>query len=264
MAPPLDLPCGRCIGCRIRRTQEWAIRCMNEAAMHPHNSFVTLTYDQEHDAQSLDYTHFQAFLRSLRRTTPVRFFAAGEYGEQTNRPHWHALLFGVAFSPMEQIGKQLYRSPALEKHWPHGYSSIGEVNLTTARYVASYCIKKVNGKQAEKHYERVNLTTGEIFTVTPEMARMSLKPGIGAAWYLKYRKEVSYARDGIVTPGGHTLPTPRYYDKLLEKIDIQKYRTNIQAREDKAYERRDDNTPERLLSKEIVAISKQSQKQRKL
>lgn len=240
------------------------MRCMHEAKFHDANSFVTLTYDEQHHQPSLDYSHFQDFIRRIRRSRPARFFAAGEYGENTKRPHWHALLFGVHFNDLYPVGNNLYGSKELEKLWPWGFSSVGEVNETTAAYVASYCIKKATGRLAAIRYSRVNLATGEIFQVAPEMARMSLKPGIGAKYFEKYKREIYYARDGIVSKGGQTLKPPRYYDKLLIKQDQKQYTQIETDRQLEAITRRDDNTPERLKAKEIVAIAKQSQKQRKL
>ena len=105
----LYLPCGRCIGCRIVRTKEWATRCMNEAQLYDQNCFVTLTYDKD-PGPSLRYKDFQKFMREVRKKKSYfdvttwsyvpRFFMSGEYGESNGRPHFHALLFGRSF----QIG----------------------------------------------------------------------------------------------------------------------------------------------------------------
>lgn len=260
----LQLPCGRCIGCRIQRTQAWATRCMHEASLYDQNSFVTLTYDDEHYKPSLDYADFQRFVRSLRRTRPVRFFAAGEYGETTQRPHWHALLFGVGWSDTFPVGLGLYGSHDLEKHWPYGFSSIGEVTHQSAAYVASYTIKKVTGPAAAEHYKRVHLATGEIVAVAPEMARMSLKPGIGKRWIEKYWPEVYRARDAVVKQGGHSQRPPRYYDKWLAEEHSQLYTDKETNRQLESIPRQQDNTTARLKVKEIVAIAKQSQKQKRL
>lgn len=149
--------------------------------MHQVNAFITLTYDDAHYTPSLNYNDFRLFMRRVRKQHgPTRFFAAGEYGETTLRPHWHALLFGLTFQGTP-VGHQIYRSPELEKLWPYGFSSYGEVTLASAAYVAAYT---TTSKQ--KNYTRIDPDTGEYFTVTPEMGRMSLKPGIGATWIKKY------------------------------------------------------------------------------
>ena len=80
----LSLPCGRCVGCRLERSRQWAVRCMHEASMHMFNSFVTLTYDDDHlpEYNSLNYKHFQDFMKRLRKShNGVRFYMCGEYGE---------------------------------------------------------------------------------------------------------------------------------------------------------------------------------------
>ena len=65
----LSLPCGRCVGCRLERSRQWAVRCMHEASMHMFNSFVTLTYDDHlPEYNSLNYKHFQDFMKRLRKS----------------------------------------------------------------------------------------------------------------------------------------------------------------------------------------------------
>lgn len=219
------------------------MRISNEASMHLVNSFITLTYREEDYEPSLNYKHFQRFMRDLRRAKgPVRFFAAGEYGGETWRPHFHAILFGVNFSNPFPVGKDLYSSKELEDLWGRGNTSIGEVNDTTAAYVASYCIKKITGPQAESHYQRYNPETGEIHNLTPEFARMSLKPGIGATWYDKYIREVSYARDGIVRKGGHTAKAPRYYDKRLQEKETTTHTSSFSGSTTRRTQTRHENS----------------------
>lgn len=251
----IKLPCGKCIGCRVKHTMAWATRCMHEAQMHPVNSFVTLTYDDKHYKPSLEYRDFQLFMKRLRKVYPskVRFFACGEYGEDKSRPHFHALLFGVGFPNNGMVGKSIYQSHVLNVLWPYGFSSIGEVNRTTARYVASYTIKKRTVATNPDYYKRVDLNTGEIIDVTPEFGRMSLRPGIGAPWFAKYWRDVYLARDGVVVDG-KTIAPPRYYDKRLAA-------TNPTLSVDKEYDRYirrlefdvDEETVDRLHIREQVA-----------
>ena len=68
----LSLPCGKCMGCRLERSRQWAIRIMHEASLYADNCFVTLTYDEEHLSKmcpngSLVRKHVQDFLKRLRR-----------------------------------------------------------------------------------------------------------------------------------------------------------------------------------------------------
>ena len=79
----LLLPCGQCIGCRIDYSRTWAIRCLHESKLHDENSFLTLTYDDDHlpSDLSLDKTHFQKFMKRLRSRFPdrvIRYYHCGE------------------------------------------------------------------------------------------------------------------------------------------------------------------------------------------
>lgn len=73
-AEEIQLPCGQCHGCRIRRSTEWAIRCIHEAQMHDHNCVVTLTYDDQHLPQDYSLRHYdvQCFIKRLRRHAHAR------------------------------------------------------------------------------------------------------------------------------------------------------------------------------------------------
>ncbi|AXH74916.1 MAG: replication initiator protein [Microviridae sp.] len=226
----IRLPCSRCIGCRLERSRQWAIRCMHEASLWPSNCFITLTYAPEHlpiDV-SLDVDHFQRFMKRLRKRfetydiktrklNPIRFYHCGEYGEQGGRPHYHACLFNVDFPDktlwMRSNGNNVYRSAILESLWPYGFSSIGSLTFQSAGYVARYIMKKQLGKNADEHY--FDPYTGVI--KRPEYTTMSRRPGIAAHWVEKYSTDV-YPRD-FVLANGRKMPPPRYYDKLVEKFN---------------------------------------------
>lgn len=230
------------------------MRCVHESKCHDVNSFVTLTYDDDHlESPSLEYRDFQLFMKRLRKSSEgrLRFFACGEYGEENQRPHFHALLFGKTFGAREKIGSNLYRSPELEKVWPHGMSSFGDVTFQSAAYVARYSIKKINGPLAADHYKRVHVSTGEIVSVSPEFGHMSLKPGIGRPWFDKYWKDVYKARDCCIIDGKE-YPAPRYYDQLLARLEPI-------LNSDKEFDRyinsenfKDDCRPDRLAVREVV------------
>nr|UQB76413.1 replication associated protein [Flumine microvirus 24] len=261
----LSLPCGYCIGCRLARSRAWAIRCMHESQMHAVSSFVTLTYSDTYAKPSLRYRDFQLFMKRLRfkKRTPVRFFMCGEYGSVNKRAHFHALLFGVSFDGLQDIGKGLSRSVELERLWPFGFSSIGSVTYASAGYVARYALKKVYGRAAVDHYKRVDLCTGEVFQVVPEFAHMSLKPGLGYTWFQKYWREVALARDGVIVDGVKN-SSPRYYDKLLELMDFDLKDHNDFLRYVNSKKFADDCTPERLAVRENVARARVNQLTRNL
>lgn len=260
----LDLPCGRCVGCRLERSRQWASRILNEAKGHDCNSFVTLTYAPQHlpPGGSLDYADFQRFMKRLRKRLhgqKIRYYMAGEYGEQLERPHFHACLFGCDFSFDRSLwsnkgGFRLYRSPTLEQCWSFGHSLIAELNFETAAYVARYVMKKITGSMADDHYRKVDPDTGEVYQLTPEFNRMSLKPGIGHDFITKYMDDV-YPHDYLVVNGKRTKP-PRYYDKQFEKVDPDAF-DNLKA--DRALEaslHASDNTWPRLAVKEAVTTAR--------
>lgn len=221
---PIQLPCGQCIGCRLERSRQWAIRCVHEAQLHKENCFVTLTYDDSHlpDGGTLVVRDFQLFMKRLRKAigdARVRFFHCGEYGEQMDRPHYHACLFGYDFPDRElwsiRDEVKLYRSAMLEKLWTVGFSTVGDVTFESAAYVARYITKKVTGKGIEIEPGRVISPEEWYGGRKPEYVTMSRRPGIGANWYKKYARDV-YPADSVVVRGGVKCRPPRFYDKLLE------------------------------------------------
>lgn len=257
-ARELKLPCGQCVGCRLERSRQWAVRCYHEAQMHDSNLFVTLTYSDAHlpHGGNLHYPDFQLFMRKLRKQYgKVRFYMCGEYGEEKLRPHYHACLFGLSLPDAKYFAKSpaghpIYTSASLSKLWPWGHANFGRVSFESAAYVARYIMKKVTGPNAAEHYQRLIPATGEIVQVVPEFTRMSLKPGIGATWMQKYRSDV-YTRDGVVIKG-QVMKPPRYYDNFLKEVDSERFESLEYERFVKSQDYLDDNAPERLPVREAV------------
>lgn len=207
----LSLPCGRCIGCRLERARQWAVRIVHESKMHEESCFVTLTYDSVSLPKdgSLSVEHCQLFLKRLRSKlapSKIRFFLCGEYGDKFGRPHYHAILFG--YKPVD--GKvlsgegdfTLYDSDELSKVWGLGLVSFGQVSFDSACYVANYSTKKIVGSGAASHYQGRR----------PEFLLMSRRPGIGRTWFERFGSDV-YPSDQVVVRGRETRP-PRYYDNV--------------------------------------------------
>lgn len=256
----LQIPCGRCIGCRLVRKRTWAIRCMHEAQMHSVSSFVTLTYERTGPSLvPLDFTRFMYRVRE--RLGPTRFFACGEYGELNLRPHFHALLFGQTFPDGKPCGDNICSSGVLSKLWPFGFASFGSVTYDSAAYVAGYTCKKVSGDKAVSHYSRVDVETGEIVECVPEFGRMSLRPGIGYPWFVKYWRDVYVARDGVVREGGNVVPPPRIYDKWLSELGeegawkMESLKFGDRPLRGRGY--RGDSTSARLEVRERCALAKE-------
>lgn len=254
----LSLPCGQCVGCRLERSRQWAMRCVHEASLHEANCFITLTYAEEHlpDSRSLVYSDFQKFMKRLRRRTGAKFsfYVGGEYGDKEMRPHFHACLFGYdfpdkVFFKRSESGERLFTSKLLDSLWGFGLCSVGAVSFQSAAYIARYCMKKVNGDLAKAHYEYVD-QYGVIHDRLPEFNHMSLKPAIGKRWLEKFQTDV-FPRDYVVINGVKTKP-PKYYDRLFEKEDAGKFSEIVAQREFDAELNLADNSYERLAVKEHV------------
>lgn len=259
-AKGFNLPCGQCIGCRLKYSQEWAIRLMHEKQMHDESCFLTLTMSPEYmesreNPWSLDKTEFQRFMKRLRKRygKKVRYFHCGEYGEKNSRPHYHAIIFGMDFEDKElfQVRDEirLYTSETLAKLWPYGFSTIGEVSMESCAYVARYVTKKYKGKDAEKHYVRWDPVTGEGVPIEPEYATMSRKPGIGNEWLKKYKADV-YPHDYVVV-NKHEIRPPRYYDSLLSEEELEKIKEKRAKELPEVIDQYDENM-DRLWVKEAV------------
>lgn len=285
---PLNLPCGRCIGCKRDRARQWAVRCMHEADMHDMNSFLTLTYDEAHlpEDRSLDKTAFPKFMKRYRKylgSRKIKSFYCGEYGEETGRPHYHAIIFGHEFGDIEHVedtnGNNYYFSPALARLWPFGHHVIGSVTFDSCMYVAKYCIKSVNGDVRKERYTFVDEDTGEIFEVLPEFGHQS--NGIGKEWFERFRTDVWSGKDDdfVVTSNGVPSKPPRYYFKKLQEWEDSQpflvnsrgvvyrnaYSRDIKGRRNTAMrDAADDNTPARLAAKEAVALAEHNLKRREL
>lgn len=235
--PGIELPCGRCMACRLARAKDWSTRLGNEAQMHEKKCFVTLTYSDKNlpDDYSISVREVQLFMKRLRQkhTDKIRFFCVGEYGDKTQRPHYHLILFGCDFFEDRKLWRQgingdlNYRSPLLETIWPWGFSEIGDVSPGNIGYVARYAVSKWYGETSKAHYTRIHPLTGQEVLVKPEFLTSSRKPGIGATFYAKYRDDI-IGKDFIVMEGIKTT-VPAYYLKLYAKETIHDAETGFFA-----------------------------------
>jgi len=210
---------------------------MHEFQMHPDDSchFATLTYRDDaliYDPAALMPhatlwpPHTKTFLKTLRKyqfrlwrkanpTLPstdyksFRFYLCGEYGDKSNRPHYHVLIFGLII-PDKKLhtihnNNKLYTSQLLNKLWSHGNTLIGDLTFESAAYTARYCLKKT--VHPPSYYKENGLY--------PQFARMSNRPGIGATWYDKFKGDL-FPYDICYTRNGQKTKPPRYYMKKLE------------------------------------------------
>lgn len=225
--------CGQCLPCRINKSREWSHRIMLESRAHEFSTFVTLTYKDEELNHISDNWNgdvpliptivkkdYQLWLKRLRKywSGSLRYFLVAEYGDKTQRPHYHAALFGF---PNCVYGKTRFVSSGecclpcsiIKKTWDKGHSYLGELNKNSAQYIAGYVTKK---------WTKEDLWTKEkLKGRLPELARMSLKPGIGATAIKKLinftepTRSWDAVRESIDAPvvlrsNGSTLPLGRY------------------------------------------------------
>lgn len=260
------IPCGQCIGCRIRQREDWTTRIELEAKDYPKEQvwFITLTYDDDHvpgmivktgeimrkvqytwkpgeklpeSVQILLYEDIQKFLKRLRKAYrgKLRYFVAGEYGEQTARPHYHMILYGWEPTDLENLYKihhnGYYTSKWLASLWGMGQIQIAQAVPETYRYVAGYVTKKmyeIDGKKANQYYE-----LGQ----TKPFACMSLKPGLGDHYYQEHKAEI-WKKGYIQCSSGKQAQIPRYYEKQMEAENPERLWRIKQNRQKNAIEQK--------------------------
>lgn len=212
-----QVPCGKCLECVKQYSTEWSFRIMDEASKYDKSCCVTLTYNDEHLPSDLcvNKRDYQLFLKLLRkRLGKLRYFGCAEYGGKRYRPHYHIILFGVDFDDKyfwckSKSDGDLFRSSILETCWPNGYSYIGKLDLSTAKYCAKYLQK----------FAFNNIP--ELKNRTPSFTFMSTHPGIGG----DFRPCLS--TDKLYKVGKY-VKTPRYYLKQAERqgFDISRLKSN--------------------------------------
>lgn len=178
-------PCGQCMPCLFNRRRMWTHRIMLESKMSKDNAFVTLTYDDDNLPKdgSLNKRDLQLFMKSFRYSIApvrVRFYGVGEYGERTQRPHYHLALFGWSKcrywhpkqSAFDRIGCRCFACARVQEAWLRGNTDNGALSVESAQYVAGYVTKKLTNKNDP-------LVAKVLGNRDPEFCLMSRRPGIG-------------------------------------------------------------------------------------
>lgn len=235
------IPCGKCAGCRVDYSRQWANRLLLELQEYDPEKcfFLTLTYADDGltdgvkrfygdpvtgEAQpclSLCKKDLQDFFKRLRYYYPtanIRYFACGEYGSQTRRPHYHAIVFDLpldrskfVFHERSSIGHVYYRQQHLEEViWQHGLVAIGDVTWSSCAYTARYVTKKLNGPASQFYTD---------FNIDPEFCVMSRRPGIASHFYEEHKDDlIKYQFINVSTPdGGRKFVNPKYF---MQKLDL--------------------------------------------
>lgn len=212
--PFMSVPCGRCMACRINKTSEWVARLRMELMDYDHAAYITLTYSDEYlpENGSLDPDALCKFWKRLRKAYPdvkIKYFACGEYGPETFRPHYHAVVFGVDFAPWTvlryQEGKPVFTSSRLSDLWSFGDCTVDDVNDTSMSYVAGYVRKKLYGYEGNKFYKDLG--------VIPPFQRSSQH--LGERFALEHAADLRGSM--FVYVNGKKRPIPRY---LIRKIGL--------------------------------------------
>lgn len=228
------IPCGKCYGCRMDYSRNWADRMMLELDHTKKGLFATLTYDDEHLPKleddsgtvygaTLDKSDLQLFMKVLRgrkkfEDREIRFFASGEYGSTTRRPHYHIILFGISLDDFDDLHLRqhnlnfdaLYDSAEFAGMWKKGFCLLGNVTWRSCAYVARYVVKKASNELLP--YPGCQ----------PEFSLMSRRPGLGAYYLQEHDVDL---RSTTFLENGQKLRYPKYFLKLLEKSDPELYNT---------------------------------------
>jgi len=177
--------CGQCMPCRINRRRMWTHRIMLECTQHAVNSFWTLTYADdfitttEGGLPTLVRKELTDFLKRLRfdyHPSKLRYFNVGEYGENTQRPHYHLAVFNYpkcvrGVTQLNRSGNCCSVCDHVRGIWGKGFVYSGGLEDASAAYIAGYVTKKLTSRDDPRLCGR-----------EPEFATMSLKPGIGAGF----------------------------------------------------------------------------------
>lgn len=241
------IPCGKCLGCRLDYSRNWADRMMLELETMKKAVFVTLTYNNAHipyklikledgEEVPIGYTFckrdVQLFMKNLRRDyegVKIRFYLAAERGETTLRPHYHAIIFGIGIDDfpdripkgVNELGQQYYIVPELEKCWhefdekkndlgSRGFVLASDVSYATCAYVARYVTKKAVPVS----------NIDELEGLDDEFNLMSRRPGIGMQYLADHPECLHFGNISVSTPeGAKKMRIPNYFLRVTELTD---------------------------------------------
>lgn len=218
----IQVPCGKCASCKKARIRSWAFRLLQEDKIHSNVVFATLTYDQrfirrtKNGFKTLCKSDVQSFFKRLRYNTGkvIKYYAVGEYGSKTQRPHYHAIIFGATWDDVEMAWRDIK-----SKANPNGTDEpMGNVmapsiiNNATVAYTAKY-IAKPSTVGKHKRDDRVK-----------EFSLMSKNLGLN---YLTPQMETYHLTTDanyVTLPDGITQALPRYYrEKIFTKEDQERF-----------------------------------------
>lgn len=251
----IQVPCGKCLECRLEQTRVWANRCVLEAKQWKHNYFVTLTYNDDtmprnsDGVPTINYEDIQKFLRKLRynlgKDVKLRYLVGCEYGNKINtpplgRPHAHFILFNCPLRDLTQDFKEALdveyddKGNAIKCKFKHHQKPNDEFGLSYSKLIHKCWDYKGNISVGEfsfdcaayiaqyctKKINPKNLEAYKYWNVMQEVVHCSTRPGIGAGYFDTHPEDKVYANDHIIVAGrgsAHVASVPRYFDKLMIK-----------------------------------------------
>lgn len=205
--------CGQCLPCRLNKSREWTARLLLENSTSADSAFLTLTYNDDHIHKQgylvpEDLTKFIKRYRRKNEPTKIRYFAVGEYGTATWRPHYHLAVFG---------DNELFNH-TLESIWGKGFTQAGDFSQHTAKYITGYIAKKLSREyncflgEKPKEFMRCSTHNGGIGYGAIRRIAQALKKE--KTYDNRILREVSF--------GKKKLPLGRYLTKkLAEELGIQ-------------------------------------------
>lgn len=221
-------PCGKCIDCKARRVSAWSFRLTEEEKKSETSYFITLTYDttQSHITKAGFLTLYkrdvQLFFKRLRKkhaASPhtncgvIKYFAVGEYGNKTRRPHYHVIIFNVKLELMLSYQDQLVlkysdydgKIPVKCEQWDHGHVTVGKVTGASVGYSLKYISKK---KTVPLHRNDDR---------QPEFSLMSKRLGMSylTEEIILWHKADVENRIYLNIAGGKKASMPRYYKQKI-------------------------------------------------
>lgn len=208
------IPCGGCVGCRVDRAILWRNRAKSELVLKGRSAFVTFTYDVEHlhfsqvtPDMTLCRDDVHRFLDNLRHQVDkvpgsrrdFSYFLCGEYGGRFQRPHYHALFFGLDFYNCARLFDNL---------WPYGSVKSLPVQAGSIDYVTDYVSKRYDGRMAVDMYDSRGI----------ERPFCSVSRGFGSSWIYSHRDEIN--RTGAIVIGSRYVQVPTYYRNVCKTYKL--------------------------------------------
>ena len=149
----LEVPCGKCDCCKSKKINAFVQRCELETQLYSCKPiFLTLTYNENAKPKNgLSVRDVQLFFKRLRINlyrqgyrSKIRYVCVGEYGRNTHRPHYHAILWNLRQTDIlsyRRIGEEI------QKAWPLGFEMHRLVDPSdnksfyyTAKYMRKDCV----------------------------------------------------------------------------------------------------------------------------